>query len=196
MSTPGIRDIHRRLASHFHCIPESEVTREQRRDTKIVTFSCVTGAEGGVTDRFADRFQKAMGDRGGLTVDAFGEVQGLLEMLRFSVEKSGEDITVLDPSRTYSWITEVGPSMPLGIYDHFKGGVYLATGVAHWASGDMEYTVEYVSLLGPHAGKKCNRFAWQWAEVVPWPDGKYRSRFVYRGRGDNVPVPPWKVTPA
>jgi hypothetical protein len=194
MSTPGIRDTHKRLASHFYCIHESEVTREQRHDTKLVTFSCVTEPET-VNESFSDRFVKAMGDRP-ISEPAATEVQGLLEMLRFSVEKSGESITVLDPSRTYSWVTEVGPDIPMGIYDHFKGGVYLATGVAHWASGDMEYTVEYVSLLGPHAGKKCNRFAWQWAEVVQWPDGKYRSRFVYRGRGENVPPPPWKVTPA
>lgn len=78
----------------------------------------------------------------------------------------------------------------LGIYDHFKGGVYLVTGHAIWASGSGEPTVEYTSML---FGRKNNRLTSQWVEVVAWPDGRYRSRFVYRGPDMETPEPPFKV---
>lgn len=85
------------------------------------------------------------------------------------------------------------PKFPLlGIYDHFKGGVYLAQGVSRWASGDGERVVEYISI------PKCQKFtrlASQWCEVVQWPDGKFRSRFVHRGHPNKEPeVPAFKVS--
>lgn len=86
------------------------------------------------------------------------------------------------------FLTESPP--PLGIYDHFKGGVYLVTGHALWASGAGELNVEYLSMVH---GTKHNRLATQWCEVVAWPDGLFRSRFVYRGSDLNTPEPVFKV---
>lgn len=78
----------------------------------------------------------------------------------------------------------------LGIYDHFKGGVYLAQSIGMNASNDNEVMVDYLSMI--HATKHF-REAWQWDEIVKWPDGKYRSRFVFRGRDLYTPPPPFKV---
>jgi Protein of unknown function (DUF1653) len=78
----------------------------------------------------------------------------------------------------------------LGVYDHFKGGTYLVTGIAAWASGTGEAVVEYISM---NLGKKNVRLASQWVEVVPWPDGRYRSRFVYRGPDMLAAEPTFKV---
>jgi len=92
----------------------------------------------------------------------------------------------LEPSGDYSKSEE----LPLGIYDHFKGGVYLIKGFSRWASGNGEKVVEYLSMI---FGTPHTRLADQWCEVVQWPDGKYRSRFVYRGPDLKSPVPSFKV---
>jgi hypothetical protein len=78
----------------------------------------------------------------------------------------------------------------LGLYDHFKGGVYLVEGFSSWASGEGEQLVEYISLSN---GKRFARFATQWCEIVKWPDGRYRSRFVYRGIPLECQEPSFKV---
>lgn len=83
-----------------------------------------------------------------------------------------------------------GPDMKHGVYDHFKGGVYLSTDVSEWASGKCEPIVSYISLV---YGRKFTRFAHEWQSIVRWPDGQYRSRFVYRGPDLNTPEPPFKV---
>jgi hypothetical protein len=77
-----------------------------------------------------------------------------------------------------------------GIWDHFKGGVYLKTGHGSWASGDGEPVIEYISMI---YGTKHYRLASQWCDVVQWPDGGYRSRFVYRGSDLMVQAPSFKV---
>lgn len=78
----------------------------------------------------------------------------------------------------------------LGVYDHFKGGVYKVRGFSSWESGERELVVEYDSLI---FGTPHSRFAWQWCEVVQWPDGKYRSRWVHRGADLHTPAPSFKV---
>jgi hypothetical protein len=95
-----------------------------------------------------------------------------------------------------NWLSEAGPRMPHGIYDHFKGGVYLTERVALWVDDDSP-VVFYVSLVNGAA--YCRRCS-EWNEVVQWPDGKYRSRFVFRGIGCSeepsfkVPTPGKQVT--
>ena len=42
-------------------------------------------------------------------------------------------------------------------------------------------------------GTDHTRFVREWCEVVQWPDGKYRSRFVYRGPDLTTPAPQFKV---
>lgn len=86
---------------------------------------------------------------------------------------------------------------PLGIYDHFKGGVYLAQGLSKWASGTGETMVRVVEYISIPDSVKYTRLVSQWREVVQWPDGQYRSRFVFRGAPNkNPPVPSFKVTKA
>lgn len=75
------------------------------------------------------------------------------------------------------FVSIAGWDMPHGIWDHFKGGVYESDRVEMDAdTGNPR--VSYRSLIygGAHS-----RRAEQWNEVVQWPDGKWRSRFVLRG---------------
>lgn len=126
------------------------------------------------------RFMDLMAEKNGVELPAedSGLVEGLLQCL--TAYQKGSPYT-----RTQGWAWETE-----GIWDHFKGGVYLKTGHGGWASGDGELVVEYRSML---FGTKHYRFATQWCEVVQWPDGKYRSRFVYRGPDLKTPEPDFKV---
>lgn len=82
-------------------------------------------------------------------------------------------------------------TLPIGVFDHFKGGVYLVERLARSADTG-EPIVVYLSL---HHGTWHTRRLSQWNEVVPWPDGVERARFVYRGPDAEVPEPSFKVTP-
>jgi hypothetical protein len=119
----------------------------------------------------AARFMQKMGDKH-LVTHEFELVQGLLECL--------------SPYQAYDPYT-TADNAPNGIYDHFKGGCYLKMAEGGWASGSNERTFEYLSMTN---GKKFYRLATQWCEVVKWRDGKYRSRFVYRGPDLETP-PHW-----
>jgi hypothetical protein len=127
------------------------------------------------------RFMKAIEGAGGkpLDVDKADLAQGLLECL--NPYQSGEP---------YTHPRSLTASKIGSIYDHFKGGVYAVRDFSSWASGEGEPVVEYLSMIH---GTKHTRLASQWCEVVQWPDGKYRSRFVYRGPTLQTPEPAYKV---
>lgn len=148
---------------------------EHRRQVKTMVYEVVSVPP---SDIYVTRFQSAMTANPILTSAEVEEVQGLMETLRVGVERSP------------GWISEIGDHMPLGIYDHFKGGVYLSDRVVRWAETG-EPAVVYVSMVffGTWHARRCC----EWAEVVKWPDGKYRSRFVYRGPDLKVPEPSFKV---
>src|SRR5208282_5361613 len=102
----------------------------------------------------------------------------------FNREESDPDLVngllaCLDDYQSYSPYTRLDSVQAKlgGIYDHFKGGIYLIRDFSSWASGRGELVVEYLSML---FGTKHSRIGSEWCEVVQWPDGKYRSRFVYR----------------
>lgn len=177
MATPGIRDPHRRLAARFFYIPEDEVTIEQRREVKAIVFDVLTKAEEKTPPFFVDAFMRRMEDHTRFTVGEINEMAGLLEMLHYGIDKN------------HGWLSEMGPHMPLGIYDHYKGGVYMADRVLQWEE-DGAPIVSYLSMtIGRWFGRRCA----EWAEVVQWPDGKYRSRYVYRGPDLRTPEPSFKV---
>lgn len=75
-----------------------------------------------------------------------------------------------------NWISEAGPDMKHGVWDHFKGGVYLSEGLGLNTDTD-ELEVEYLSFID---GARYHRRCSSWNEIVQWPDGAYRSRFVRR----------------
>lgn len=128
--------------------------------------------------KLVERFTKLMHEKNGKILDSLNEpiAQGLLECL--------------DPYQGYEPCTRVD-TIRLGIFDHFKGGVYKVRSFATWESGPERIkSVEYTSLI---FGSDHNRAATEWCEVVQWPDGKYRSRFVYRGPDLKTPPPVFKV---
>ena len=92
----------------------------------------------------------------------------------------------------HDWVSAAGPNMQHGIWDHFKGGLYMSVGTAIDAERDC-CQVEYISLY--HATRHHRRAA-SWNEVVKWPDGRYRSRFVYRGSTLEADPPSFRVPPS
>lgn len=122
-----------------------------------------------VPESLVGRFLRLTGFRA--SDDQADLIQGLLEALCFH------------------WVSSAGPEMKHGVWDHFKGGIYLSDGLGISAdTGELE--VEYISLLhGTRHHRRCS----QWNEVVQWPDYKYRSRFVYRGPTLETLAPIFKV---
>lgn len=106
------------------------------------------------------------------SIDQADMIEGLLRALHFG------------------WVSQAGPHMKHGIWDHFKGGIYFSDSLGLNAdTGELE--VEYISCRhGTRHHRRCS----QWNEVVRWPDGEYRSRFVCRDL--DKPTPSFKVTPA
>lgn len=85
------------------------------------------------------------------------------------------------------WISDAGPTMQHGVWDHFKGGVYLSSQVVVNVD-NLEPSVVYLSMIyGTWFVRRCS----EWNELVEWPDGKWRSRFVLRA--DSTAAPPFKV---
>lgn len=161
--------------------PGSTVLTPEQRKTigSLVGYVTEHRAHSTLVD-LVDRFKQRMLETNGKTLDPLNEplVQGILECL--------DDYQPYSPHTNPESVTfKMG-----GIWDHFKGGVYLKTGQGSWASGNGELIVEYLSLI---FGTKHYRLASQWCEVVQWPDGKYRSRFVYRGPDLYIPAPSFKV---
>jgi hypothetical protein len=161
MATEGTPDVYAKLQEIIGAPVNLSVVSEITR----------VWPEGGRS--FVGMFLKRLAPEGfTATVDQADLIQGLLEALH------------------YGWVSEAGPGMRHGIWDHFKGGLYCSLGVGrHAETGAME--VEYLSLF--HATRHHRRCE-QWNEVVQWPDGKYRSRFVYRGADlESCDPPPFKT---
>lgn len=76
------------------------------------------------------------------------------------------------------WTSNEPKDFRSGIYDHFKGGVYKAMKVALFVDNDRWF-VDYISMTNE---KDFGRFLDDWCSLVVWPDGRIRSRFVYRGQ--------------
>jgi hypothetical protein len=75
-----------------------------------------------------------------------------------------------------------------GIYDHFKGGVYIVLLPLHkWTGDEGGQVVLYTNLTSEVFARHVD----VWTEIVKWPDGKYRPRFVLRG--DPSKEPSFKV---
>jgi hypothetical protein len=67
-----------------------------------------------------------------------------------------------------------GEKMTHGVYIHYKGGRYRSIGVAIDAETGGQ-RVQYVSMGD---GVIYSRLAIEWGQVVRWPDGRFRSRFM------------------
>jgi len=88
-------------------------------------------------------------------------------------------ILMLAQAREQGWVSTAGPEMRHGAWDHFKGGVYISTQVVMNVDSQeaQEPMVIYCSATyGTWFARRCE----EWNELVEWPDGKYRSRFVLR----------------
>lgn len=182
MATPGYEP-HQLLWDLFHqngSPGHTVLTPEQRKTVGSIIGYVHENRMHPEASSFVTRFKQMMMEKTGKTLDPMNEeiAQGILECL--------------NPCQAYSPFTTTN-SVTFkmgGIYDHFKGGIYLVTGSGSWASGEGELVIEYLSMI---FGTKHYRLGTQWCEVVQWPDGKYRSRFVYRGPTLLTPEPPFKV---
>lgn len=180
MSTPGF-DPHHTLWHLFHgddyLTSKLPLTAQQRESIQHIVGVITENRMHPDGSSLLGRFLKLMAEKTGksLTTEHADLADGLLTCL--NPYQAGEPFATPETIR-------------LGISDHFKGGVYKVRGFSMWASGNGEKVVEYTSLLH---GTDHTRLATQWCEVVKWPDGKYRSRFVYRGPDLKTPAPAYKV---
>jgi len=181
MSTPGIRDVYRHIAGlivHKGYL-EGDFDPD---DFEVLTVKSLV-------HRVIAECSKAVPMTGDAKV-----------FLRLASDKFGSDYSppngndadtiqgLMDAVGTTFAISPSEGSIYLGIYDHFKGGVYKANKVSRFANDELY--VDYTSLT---YGTDHGRFLWEWSEVVKWPDGKYRSRFVFRGPDLRTPAPAFKV---
>ena len=83
-------------------------------------------------------------------------VQGLLEALKTNQ------------------MSDAGPSMQHGLWEHFKGGRYLSVNTARWAEDGATLVVYWALANGTLHARRAD----EWNELTMWPDGKYRSRFI------------------
>lgn len=77
-------------------------------------------------------------------------------------------------------LTSSPESFMVGLYEHYRGGLYTATGLSRHHD-TRELFVEYVSLT---TGAKCTReYASagkdSWTDLVSWPTGDLCPRFWY-----------------
>lgn len=91
-----------------------------------------------------------------------------------------------DRAKALGWLSDAGWDMTHGVWDHFKGGVYRSTAVALCVD-----TEKAKVCYENEAGRKFVRDVDSWNELVQWPDGEWRSRFVRRS--NPVSVPSFKV---
>lgn len=86
-------------------------------------------------------------------------------------------------AREHGWVSVAGPEMRHGVWDHFKHGIYVSTQVVTNVD-TQEPMVVYCSMLhGMWFARRCT----EWNELVEWPDGSYRSRFVLRDEPSVAP---------
>lgn len=174
MATQGVRNIFDYVAGIVLKIPLSEVSAEDQ----VVAHRLVNSAWEGGAGAFITAACAHWGERYHIpSLDQMNEIDGLIQLwVRYS--NGAKDLS------------HTGLTMSHGIWDHFKGGVYLSQRVGVFASGNDEPMIEYLSMV---FGTTHFRLCWEWNEVVMWPDGKYRSRFVYRGKDLREPPPPFKA---
>jgi len=67
--------------------------------------------------------------------------------------------------------------VPSGNYTHFKGGRYRVVATAQHTETN-ETLVIYLGFEGRGAGGVWARPLASWVEVVQWPDGEMRTRFI------------------
>jgi hypothetical protein len=178
--TPGY-DPHLVLARFF--FGKSDISEEEMTKTKSVIGFVTEHRSHPEGSTLISRFNQCVADHRGV---------GSLIISLHEAELAEGLLECLNPYQSYSPFTapESVTLQSRGVYDHFKGGVYMIRDFSTWASGNGEKVVEYLSML---FGTKASRLMSQWCEVVRWPDGKYRSRFVYRGPDLRTPEPSFKV---
>lgn len=89
-------------------------------------------------------------------------------------------------------------NFPAGIYRHYKGGLYQALGIAELSDNgylqslakEKQYLdrptgklmVVYISLDATLAGPRMRVRSYdEWSQMIQWPDGAVRPRFLYIG---------------
>lgn len=181
--TPGIRDIYREIAGYLfprHAHPTKTNINDFDVDIvrSLVDRVIVESLTKGMGVPHVSVFLRLANDRFG--AHEYNPPNGI---------QADNIQALIEAAATHGAITKTDPlSFTQGIYDHFKGGVYKTNKVSRFANDELY--VDYTSLT---YGSDHARFLWEWCEVVKWPDGKYRSRFVYRGPDLRTPEPSYKV---
>lgn len=73
--------------------------------------------------------------------------------------------------------------IPSGKYAHFKGGRYRVLSMALHTETEQDLVI-YMGYEGKGAGGVFARPLSSWVEVVKWPDGSMRPRFIPEEEAD------------
>jgi len=163
--TDFIRDPYRRLTGHFLVRDEDDVSdSELAHCTEVVDRIVRTAGAGSFEERFAEARGFPISDE----VER-KEVYGLLLCLHLGW-----------------WTKDVQIG---GYYDHYKGGYYFVEKLILDTATKQDKFV-YQSV---YTKKWFGRAPHEWREIVEWPDGVLRSRFIQRGFFEADLEPPFKV---
>lgn len=157
MATPCIPNPYAALACYALCRPLGDISVKDLQDAEKRAEK-VCSSDPPLLEKFLEQYP-AQDPMAKTTVERVEEVEGLLQCIW-----RGDYKDAFNP--------EAGP------YVHFKGTIYLCYGNATLLQGPKE---EHAVVYSSKSGEIFVRPLKEWAEIVKWPDGKYRPRFMKEG---------------
>jgi hypothetical protein len=154
MATPCIPNPYAALASYALGGPSVGASQEEIQEAEKFALS-LQGKDPPLLEKFLALYPPQSPMRK-TTVERSEEAEGLLMCIW-----RGDLKGVLNP--------KAGP------YTHFKGETYLCYGEAKLLQGPKE---EVAVVYSNKKGDTFVRPLREWVEIVKWPDGRYRPRFV------------------
>ena len=157
MPTPCISNPYAALACYALCRPLGDVSVGDLQDAENRAKK-LCSADPPLLGKFLELYP-AQSPMSKATLEQVEEAEGLLQCIWRGDYKDARN-------------PDSGP------YTHFKGTLYLVYGQALLLQGPKgEPAVVYSSK----AGSVFVRTLQEWSEIVKWPDGKYRPRFMKEG---------------
>ena len=158
MVTPCIENPYRELAAYALGKPHGHITVQDLREAEVRALR-VTSMDPPLLGKFLEQYPPQDPMRKVLTIQ-IERAEGVLLCLWRGDYQAAFDI-------------QPGP------YIHFKGGEYLVFKEALLLEGPKERMA--IVYYEPPNGRAFVRTIREWVDIVKWPDGLYRPRFMKKG---------------